>query len=346
MKKAVPAKPAALAGAPKAVAATPVKPAAAAPAASAKPAAAAPAASAKPAAAALAASAKPAAAAPAKAPAAAKPATAPTKAPSSAPSPTARPAAPRAAAKPAAPAAAGKAAASAPASTAAAVAAAAAVEAAAAAAAAAEQAAAAAAAAAEAARLAGTGTITVAYAESRLQFPIAAGRITAEALDEELALTFAYPSCQIHLTRAPVRGVDWRTVDWAKLEARSEDGTFSGLLKDTLYYAVVVEDGAEKAKYEEQQRQRAALFAQRSAATAAVRLEAEDAHVSRERCSCVEGNPVRVALRPCFCHPRTFFSFCSSCSRSPLPLLPATCPRPPLCAVRHARELPGLFQQV
>ena len=296
MKKAVPAKPAALAGAPKAVAATPVKPAAAAPAASAKPAAAA-----------LAASAKPAAAAPAKAPAAAKPATAPTKAPSSAPSPTARPAAPRAAAKPAAPAAAGKAAASAPASTAAAVAAAAAAAAVAAAeAAAAEQAAAAA--AAEAARLAGTGTITVAYAESRLQFPIAAGRITAEALDEELALTFAYPSCQIHLTRAPVRGVDWRTVDWAKLEARSEDGTFSGLLKDTLYYAVVVEDGAEKAKYEEQQRQRAALFAQRSAATAAVRLEAEDAHVSRERCSCVEGNPVRVVLRPCFCHPRTIFS--------------------------------------
>jgi hypothetical protein len=208
-------------------------------------------------------------------------------------------------------------------------------------AAAAEQAAAAA--AAEAARLAGTGTITVAYAESRLQFPIAAGRITAEALDEELALTFAYPSCQIHLTRAPVRGVDWRTVDWAKLEARSEDGTFSGLLKDTLYYAVVVEDGAEKAKYEEQQRQRAALFAQRSAATAAVRLEAEDAHVSRERCSCVEGNPVRVALRPCFATRALFFHSVPAAACSPLsslPPLPVARPRPPLCTVRHARELP------
>ena len=194
------------------------------------------------------------------------------------------------------------------------------------AAAAANAAAAAAAAAAEAAVKAGTGDITVAYAETRANFAITAGALTAETLDEELALTFAYPNCQIHLTRVPVKGIDWRTVDWGKLECRTDAGAFSGLLAGELYYAVVVEDGKEREKYEQQQRERAAAFAAKVESAA---LLTEDAHVSRERCSCVEGNPVRFGSLVCFSPlPR---SCCSNHSFHPSLQPPLQCATPENC---------------
>jgi hypothetical protein len=195
------------------------------------------------------------------------------------------PAPPRAAASAAAP--------SAP-SAAASTEAAAAAAAAAAAEAAAE--AAAAAAAAAAAEAAGTGTITVVYCESSPTFTIAGGQLTAEAIDDTLALTHAYPGCAIHLTQAPVRGNDWRTVDWTRLEARSPEGLFSGLLAGARYWAAVVEDGAERARYEAQQRERRAAFAARAAAAAAARCSElkTDYQLSLEACSCIEGNPCAV----------------------------------------------------
>ena len=135
----------------------------------------------------------------------------------------------------------------------------------------------------------GTGEITVAYCESRVKFHIVGGRTTVEVIDEEMALTFAYPNSQVHLTRAPIKGNDWRTVDWSKLEARDEEGSFSGLLAGELYYAAVIEDGKEKEKYEQQQRERAAAFAARASASVASGSSAEY-QLSIESCSCIEGN--------------------------------------------------------
>ena len=134
----------------------------------------------------------------------------------------------------------------------------------------------------------GTGEITVAYCESRVKFPIKGGRATVDVIDEEMALTFAYPNSQVHLTRVPVRGNDWRTVDWSKLEARDEEGNFSGLLAGELYYAAVIEDGKEKEKYEQQQRERAAAFAARASASEA--SGSSEYQLSIESCSCIEGN--------------------------------------------------------
>jgi len=134
----------------------------------------------------------------------------------------------------------------------------------------------------------GNGEITVVYCENRNKFSISKGECTVEAIDEEMALTFVYPKSEIHLTQAPVKGNDWRTVDWSKLEARSKEGVFSGLLAGALYYAVVIEDGAEKEKYEAEQKERRAVFQKLSDKTALLTV---DRQLSLESCSCIEGNP-------------------------------------------------------
>lgn len=149
-----------------------------------------------------------------------------------------------------------------------------------------------AAAAAEKARLElearGTGEITVVYCENRPRVTISKGCCTVEDVDEETALTFVYPKCEIHLTLSKVLGNDWRTVDWSRLEARSKEGVFSGLIAGETYYAVVVEDGEEKLKYEEQQKERAAAFGRK---VQTHQLEGEGRQLSLESCSCIEGNP-------------------------------------------------------
>lgn len=149
-----------------------------------------------------------------------------------------------------------------------------------------------AAAAAEKARLElearGTGVITVVYCENRPSVKVSKGSCTVEDVDEETALTFVYPKCEIHLTLSKVLGNDWRTVDWSRLEARSKEGVFSGLIAGETYYAVVVEDGEEKLKYEEQQKERAAAFGRK---VQTHQLEGEGRQLSLESCSCIEGNP-------------------------------------------------------
>ena len=144
-----------------------------------------------------------------------------------------------------------------------------------------------------AAEAAGTGEITLVYDVNRHQLQISKGRTTADAIDEETALTFAYPACQIHLTQQPVRGIDWRTVAWDKLEARDADGVFSGLLAGKVYYCVVVEDGKERARYEKEQAERSAkaLAAYEARLAAAAGGAPVDRQLSLESCSCIEGNP-------------------------------------------------------
>ena len=137
-----------------------------------------------------------------------------------------------------------------------------------------------------------SGTIIVHYADYHPIIPIVNGSTTAEVIDEELALTYVYPNCEIQLTQVAVKGIDWRTVDWAKLESRSVDGVFAGLRKDTAYWAVVVEDGAEKLRYEKDQAARAASFnSVVSSSSKGVGLLKEDRQLSIESCSCIEGTP-------------------------------------------------------
>ncbi len=91
-------------------------------------------------------------------------------------------------------------------------------------------------------------------------------------------------------------------MDWARLEARSAEGVFSGLLAGARYWAAVVEDGAERARYEAQQRGRRAAFAARAAAAAArgggggggSSDLTVDLQLSIESCSCIEGAPCAV----------------------------------------------------
>lgn len=149
--------------------------------------------------------------------------------------------------------------------------------------------AAASAAAAERARLA-NGSITVHYCDYHPVIKIVDGSTTAGAIDEELALTFVYARCEIHLTQAPVKGNDWKTVDWSRLESRNSAGKFEGLVAGKEYWAVVIEDDKEKKRYMAEQAARATAFAKESASRAGGGVK-EDRLLSLESCSCIEGNP-------------------------------------------------------
>jgi hypothetical protein len=111
------------------------------------------------------------------------------------------------------------------------------------------------------------------------------GSLTTEAIDDVLALTFVYPNCKIALTLSPIKGVDFRSVDTSTL-IHAKDDTFSGLEGGKLYYAYVIEDGEEKAKYEEAQKKRAA---------AAATVSNIGNVKTGESCSCIEGNPCAIS---------------------------------------------------
>ena len=131
-------------------------------------------------------------------------------------------------------------------------------------------------------------SITVKYADNVETLPLGdGGTLTTEAIDDVLALTFVYPQCKIALTLAPIKGVDFRSVDASMLVHADAAGRFSGLQAGGKYFAYVIEDGEEKAKYEEAQKRRAAEAAKDGAGAGA-------AAKSGESCSCIEGNPCAV----------------------------------------------------
>jgi len=130
-------------------------------------------------------------------------------------------------------------------------------------------------------------SITVKYADNVETLALGAGgTLTTEAIDDVLALTFVYPNCKIALTLAPIKGVDFRSVDPSTLVHADAAGSFKGLQAGAKYFAFVVEDGEEKAKYEEAQKRRAAEAAKGGAGAGAVK--------SGESCSCIEGNACAV----------------------------------------------------
>ena len=135
--------------------------------------------------------------------------------------------------------------------------------------------------------MAAAAKITVKYADNVETLPLGAGgSLTTEAIDDVLALTFVYPSGRLALTLAPIKGVDFRSVDQTTLVHADAAGTFTGLVAGGAYYAFVIEDGDEKAKYEEAQRRRAADAAKGAASGAPAKVG--------ESCSCIEGNPCAV----------------------------------------------------
>ena len=131
--------------------------------------------------------------------------------------------------------------------------------------------------------------ITVKYADNVETLPLGpGGSLTTEAIDDVLALTFVYPSCRIALTLTPIKGVDFRSVDQTTLVHADAAGAFHGLVAGGAYYAFVIEDGEEAAKYEEAQRRRAADAAKGAAAGGGAAAKVG------ESCSCIEGNPCAV----------------------------------------------------
>ena len=129
-------------------------------------------------------------------------------------------------------------------------------------------------------------TITVKYADNVETLPLGpGGALTTEAIDDVLALTFVYPNCKIALTLAPIKGTDFRNVDQSTLVHADAAGNFAGLQAGGKYFAFVIEDGEEKAKYEEAQKRRAAEAAAGGG---------KEVKKSGESCSCIEGNPCAV----------------------------------------------------
>ncbi len=178
----------------------------------------------------------------------------------------------------------------APSSSAAAAAAAASAAAAAAAneaaAAAAANEAAAAAAAAETARLAAlrNGAVTVRYNHYVKSFTIVDGKLSAEAIDDELALTFVFKSCKIHICPAVDDSKNPPAAP-ALLPESGDPVVFSGLEAGRTYWAIVEEDAAEKAASDARQTKFVAAQA---------KPKGDDEGIVREKvesCSCIEGNP-------------------------------------------------------
>ena len=129
-------------------------------------------------------------------------------------------------------------------------------------------------------------SITVKYADNIETLSLSAGgSLTTEAIDDVLALTFVYPNCKIALTLSPIKGVDFRSVDTSTLIHADSSGLFTQLVGGKQYFAYVIEDGEEKAKYEEAQKRRAAASAAVSSTISAK---------VGESCSCIEGNPCAI----------------------------------------------------
>lgn len=164
--------------------------------------------------------------------------------------------------------------------------AAAAAAAASAAAAAAANEAAAAAAAAETARLAAlrNGAVTVRYNHYVKSFTIVDGKLSAEAIDDELALTFVFKSCKIHICPAVDDSKNPPAAP-ALLPESGDPVVFSGLEAGRTYWAIVEEDAAEKAASDARQTKFVAAQA---------KPKGDDEGIVREKvesCSCIEGNP-------------------------------------------------------
>ncbi len=120
------------------------------------------------------------------------------------------------------------------------------------------------------------GIVSVRWADMEARLACADGKLDSARVDEELALSFVFPRCEIELCTEAPRGVDMRTAAWGACAAKDTYGVFFGLVPGATYWALVREHPEEAAKAEAARALVAAEGAAVVAARAAAAAEAED----------------------------------------------------------------------
>jgi len=95
-----------------------------------------------------------------------------------------------------------------------------------------------------------TGSITVVWADLSCNLSITHGKLDVAVVDEELALSFVFPRCEIELCRHPPKGVDMKTARWDDCLAKDNYGILFDLQPGTTYFVLVKEHPEEVAKAE------------------------------------------------------------------------------------------------
>ena len=116
----------------------------------------------------------------------------------------------------------------------------------------------------------------VRWADMEARLACAGGKLDGAVVDEELALSFVFPRCEIELCTEAPRGIDMRTAAWGACAAKDTYGVFFGLVPGSTYWALVREHPEEAAKAEAARALLAAECAAVMAARAAAAAAAED----------------------------------------------------------------------
>lgn len=95
-----------------------------------------------------------------------------------------------------------------------------------------------------------TGQITVVWADMSCNLSINHGKLDVAVVDEELALSFVFPRCELELCLHPPKGVDMKSARWDDLLAKDNYGIFFDLQPGTTYFVLVREHPEEVAKAE------------------------------------------------------------------------------------------------
>lgn len=120
------------------------------------------------------------------------------------------------------------------------------------------------------------------------------GRATAEAIDAEYYLSFAFPNCKIHITPYGPSDFSFEEQGHTTRPVLKESpvGTFVGVDPSVEYWVEIEEDAQERQEYEARQDALAAVNAQKRAELeAAGGAECIIVKSKTESCSCIEGNP-------------------------------------------------------
>ena len=133
----------------------------------------------------------------------------------------------------------------------------------------------------------GNGEVTLIYEQYDEKFPIVDGSITAEAIDEEYCLSFVMPNCTIALLTVEPKKLHDDDLAVNPYVAEEPEGTFQGMLKDTTYWVLPIQDARQLRLDQETNKLRFAAAKKEVAAQDAKYKEMGLA----ETCSCIYGNP-------------------------------------------------------
>lgn len=118
-----------------------------------------------------------------------------------------------------------------------------------------------------------TGHVQVRWADMEARLPCTDGKLEASVVNEELALSYVFPRCEVELCRVAPRGIDMRTAAWGECCGKDAYGLFFGLVPGETYWALVREHPEEVAKAEAAR----AVIVQECEAVMAARRAAEEA---------------------------------------------------------------------